>query len=106
MQPSPIKPILDKVLKDLDLKRKRERGKICEFWEECVGKKIAGHTFPYSLTEQGKLLVNVDSSPWVEELTRFHKKRIEKAINGFLGQEVVKDVFFRVGRTEQQVEKP
>ncbi len=97
MQPSPIKPILDKVLKNLDLKRKHEQGKICEFWEEGVGKKIAGHTSPYSLAEQGKLLVNVDSSPWVEELTRFHKEKIKREINKLLGQEAVKEIVFRVG---------
>lgn len=98
MQLSPIKPILDKVLKDLDLKRKQEQGKICESWEEGVGKKIAGHTSPHSLTGQGKLLVNVDSSPWVEELTRFHKEKIKKAVNKLLGQEAVKEIFFRVGK--------
>lgn len=94
-----IKPILDKVLKDLDLKRKQEQGKICEFWEESVGKKIAGHASPHSLTSQGKLLVNVDSSPWVEELTRCHKEKIKRAINNLVGQEVIKEIFFRVGKT-------
>ncbi len=98
MQPSPIKPILDKVLRDLDLKGKEERGKIYKFWEKGVGKKIAGHTVPHSLTKQGKLLVNVDSSPWVDELTRFHKEKIKKSINRVLGREVVKYIFFRVGK--------
>ncbi len=99
MQPSLIKPILDKVLKKLDLQRKQEQGKICEYWKESVGTKIAAHTFPRSLTSQGKLLINVDSSPWVEELTRFHKEKIKTAINNLLGQEVVKEVFFRIGKT-------
>ena len=93
-----IKPILDRVLKNLDLKRKQEHGKICEFWEESVGKKIAGHTSPHSLTSQGKLLVNVDSSPWVEELTRVHKEKIKREINKLLGQEAVKEIFFRIGK--------
>jgi len=73
MQPLPIQSILAKVLKNLDLKRKQEQGKIHEFWEEGVGSKIAKHTSPHSLTSQGRLLVNVDSSPWVEELTRYKK---------------------------------
>lgn len=98
MQPLPIKFIINQVVIGLNLQRKQEWGKIYEFWEECVGRKIAKHTFPYSLTERGKLLVNVDSSPWVEELTCFHKEKIKKAINGFLGQEAVKDIFFRVGK--------
>lgn len=93
-----INPILDKVLKDLDLKRKQEQGKIYEFWEESVGKKIAEHASPYSLTSQGRLLVNVDSSPWVEELTRFHKEKIKRVINKLVGQEVVKEIFFRIGK--------
>lgn len=98
MQPLPIKFILDKVLRDLNLKNRQEQGRICEFWGEVVGEKIAKHTFPYSLTEQGKLLVNVDSSPWVEELSRFHKEKIRKAANRILGRGVVKKVFFRVGK--------
>ncbi len=98
MQPAPIKLILDQVLKNLDLKGKQKQGKICESWEEGVGKKTASHTSPYSLTRQGKLLVNVDSSPWVEELTRFHKENMVKVINGLLGQEVVKEIFFRIGK--------
>ncbi len=99
MQPLPIQSILAKVLKDLDLKSKKEQGRICEFWEEGVGSKIAKHTFPHSLTSQGRLLVNVDSSPWVEELTRFHKEKIKKAMNELLGQEVIKEIFFRIGKT-------
>ena len=100
MQPSPIKPILDKILKSLDLK-KQGQGKIFEFWEDSVGKKIAGHTSPCFLTRQGKLLINVDSSSWVDELTRFHKEKIKKSINKFLGQEAVKDIFFRVGKIDK-----
>jgi predicted nucleic acid-binding Zn ribbon protein len=98
MQPLPLQSILDKVLTDLDLKGKQEKGKICEFWEAGVGSKIARHTSPHSLTSQGKLLINVDSSPWVEELTRFHKEKIKKAMNRLLGQEVIKDIFFRIGK--------
>ena len=98
MQPLPIQSILDKVLKDLDLKRIQAQGRVCEFWEESVGSKIAKHTSPYSLTSQGRLLVNVDSSPWVEELTRFHKEKIKKAVNKIMGQEVVKEIFFRIGK--------
>jgi len=98
MKPSPIKPVLEEVLRGLDLKRKQEEGEIFEFWKDNVGKKIARHTSPYSLTRQGKLLINVDSSSWIDELTRFHKEKIRKAINKFLGQETVKEIFFRVGR--------
>ena len=99
MEPSHIKPILDNVLKNLGLGKKREQGKILEFWEDSVGEKIAGHTSPQSLTSQGKLLVNVDSSPWVDQLTRFHKEEIKNALNKRLGQETIKEIFFRVGKT-------
>jgi len=99
MQPLPIQSILTNVLNNLDLKRKQEQGKIREFWEKGVGSKIARHTSPHSLTSQGKLLVNVDSSPWVEELTRFHKEKLKKAMNRLLGQELIKEIFFRIGKT-------
>jgi len=98
MQYVHIKSIMNKVLEDLDLAQKREYGKICEFWEERVGKKIAGHSCPHSLTSRGKLLVNVDSSPWVEELTLFHKEKIKTALNELLGGKVIKEVFFRIGK--------
>ena len=92
-----IKGVLDKVWKSLDIERKKEEGNIWQYWRDWIGEEVSKHTQPQFLTPQGKLVVNVDSSVWVDELTKFRKKKILTNLNRHLGQGLIKEIYFRVG---------
>ncbi|MCK4261854.1 DUF721 domain-containing protein [bacterium] len=91
-----IKTVLDKVLRNLDIERKKEEGEIWQNWREWIGEDVGRHTQPQSLN-YGKLVVNVDSSVWVEQLTKFRKEEILKELNRRLGKDLIKEIHFRVG---------
>lgn len=92
-----IKGVLNKVWKGLDIEKKKEEGKIWQYWRNWIGEEVSKHSKPQFLTPQGKLVVNVDSSVWVDQLTRFRKEKILKNLNRHLGKDLIKEIYFRVG---------
>ncbi len=92
-----IKGILDKVWKGLEIGRKEEEAGIWQYWRDWIGEEVSKHSQPQFLTPWGKLVVNVDSSVWVEELTKFRKKKILKKLNQHLRKDLIKEIYFRVG---------
>ncbi len=92
-----IEGVLNKVWKGLDIEKKKEEGKIWQYWRSWIGEEASKHTQPQFLTPQGKLVVNVDSSVWVDQLSRFGKEKILKNLNRYLGKDLIKEIYFRVG---------
>lgn len=91
-----IADVLKTVLKKLGLGQRVRVARIAQDWERIVGSKIARHCAPVSV--KGKILVvNVDSSVWLSELTRFFKDKMLEQIRGEPGGEGIKDVRFRIG---------
>ncbi len=69
--------------------------RIWELWGGAVGKTIAENTKPEAF--KGKeLLVYVNSSAWLHQL-QFLKKDIIKKVNGALGDDLVKEITFKIG---------
>lgn len=64
-------------------------------WDGFVGQEVAKHTAPAFL-KKGILFVNVDSSAWAYELSTHLKNILLGKINEGVGQEVVKDIHFKV----------
>ena len=83
--PVKIKSIVDGVMRKLS---GESMAPIRERWEYIMGKEIAMHSVPVSIKE-GKLLVAVDSSPWLQELTmkkkdimgKLHKDSLYKSVD-------------------------
>jgi predicted nucleic acid-binding Zn ribbon protein len=69
-----------------------------EAWAKVAGKRAAKHSCPASL-RRARLIINVDQSSWLYELT-IKKKEILRRLNGqFVGRRV-KDLQFRIGEVK------
>lgn len=91
-----IGDVLKTVLKRLGLGQKVRVARIAQDWERIVGSKIAKHCTPVSV--RGKILVvNVDSSVWLAELTQFFKDKMLDQIHSEAGGAGIKDIRFRIG---------
>jgi len=66
-------------------------------WAEAVGPGIAEHTRPITV-RKGTLVVNVDSSGWLTQLTMLQKDIVDR-INQQAGATPIKNVRFRLGET-------
>jgi predicted nucleic acid-binding Zn ribbon protein len=90
--------VLGNSLKRLDLSyRLREYG-VWPVWDEVVGKTIAVNAQPEKI-RNGTLFVKVTSSVWMQQL-QFMKEMIAEKLNHRLDRDVVKNIFFVVGRVD------
>jgi predicted nucleic acid-binding Zn ribbon protein len=95
----PIGDVLKTVLRRLGLGQRVRVARIVQDWERIVGSKIAKHCTPVSV--RGKILVvNVDSSVWLAELTQFFKDKMLEQIRNETGGTGIKDIRFRIGDIE------
>lgn len=69
---------------------------ISEVWPQVVGGKIARHTRPVMI-RKGKLLVNVDGSVWLYELTKRYKGRLLKKLQKKVGEKTLREIQFKIG---------
>ena len=101
MSRAPKKPLED-VLKDI-ISGISKKGGLTEedvdsAWERAVGEKAAKHSKPCTL-KGSRLIVSVDGSSWLYELT-VKKKEILKKINEVLKGNKIKEITFRIGDTK------
>lgn len=89
-----ISTILKRVIKKGHLSKMKEAS-IKMGWDGFVGKEVARHTAPAFL-KKGILFVQVDSSAWAYELSTHLKSIILKNINEGMGEDLVKDIHFKV----------
>src|SRR3970282_776785 len=89
---------LDKSLKRLDLSPRLEEYGVWPVWDEIVGAAIARNAQPEKI-RNGTLFVKVSSSTWMQEL-QYMKEMISEKLNQSLGKEVVKNIFFVIGKIE------
>lgn len=77
--------------------------KIKKLWQEAVGPAIAQKTEPTRLFGT-KLNVSVTSAAWMNELS-FHKADMLRKLKEGLGNGVVEDIIFKVGRVNPPKER-
>jgi predicted nucleic acid-binding Zn ribbon protein len=70
-------------------------------WNEIVGAAIARNAQPEKI-RNGTLFVKVSSATWMQEL-QYMKEMISQKLNQSLGRDVVKNIFFFVGKVETAV---
>jgi predicted nucleic acid-binding Zn ribbon protein len=94
-QPVPLGSVLEEAMRaskidvDLDVYR------LWEEWTHLVGPAIAQNASPEAI--KGKLLlVNVSSSPWMQQLQYLKSELMEK-LNTALGRNAVEDIRFKIG---------
>lgn len=95
--------VLKKSLKRLDLSPKLEEYGVWPVWDEIVGATIARNAQPEKI-RNGTLFVKVSSSTWMQEL-QYMKEMISEKLNQSLGKEVVKNIFFVIGKIETRAAK-
>jgi hypothetical protein len=96
--------ILDKSLKRLELSGRIEEHSIWPIWNDTVGPIVARNAQPEKI-RNGTLFVSVTSPTWMNEL-QYVKETISERLNQQLGREVVKNIFFVLGRQDKPSPQP
>jgi predicted nucleic acid-binding Zn ribbon protein len=90
--------VLGNSLKRLDLSSRLDEYGVWPIWDDVVGKMIAVNAQPEKI-RNGTLFVKVTSSVWMQQL-QFMKEMIAEKLNHRLKREIVKNIFFVVGRID------
>ncbi len=96
-KPESVGPILDRLLKNLEIDKKVDEGQALLIWAEAVGPKMAAKTLAESVY-RGRMTVLAQNPAWVQECT-FMRLQIKDKLNKILGREIIKEIVFRVGDT-------
>jgi len=86
-----VKKAVSQIIGDKRLSEEGVRGA----WTKAAGARAAKHSRPVSL-RRSRLVVNVDGSSWLYELTLKKREIMEKLGGRFLGRQL-KDIRFRIG---------
>ncbi len=88
-----IREILNETMDNLKIKKKVEQTLSLTIWSKVVGEEISHNARPY-LIKNGILFVSTTSPMWAHELS-FIKPELLRALNNYLGKEIVKDIRFQ-----------
>ena len=92
---NPLEGILKKIISGIGDKGALTEEDVKAAWDAVVGEKAAGHSKPRSL-KGSRLIVNVDGSGWLYELT-VQKKDILKKLEASLKSKKIKEITLRIG---------
>jgi hypothetical protein len=95
-QPKPLRSILEKTLKNLEIDVPLKRYSIWGAWKEIVGDSIARQTQPRAIRNR-ILFIDVSHSTWIQQL-QFLKPELLEKINDFLGEPLIQDIRFKLGK--------
>lgn len=84
------------MLRELGLEQRVKVGQFFSLWEEIVGEQIARHARPVEY-RRGVIVVSVDSSAWLAELSQYMKPELLEKLRRRSGSITIKDVKFRIG---------
>lgn len=91
----PLEGVLKNIISGISSKGGLTQEDVACAWEDAVGEKAAKHSSPRSL-KGSRLIVHVDGSSWLYELT-VRKKEILKKISGGLKSGKIKEITLRIG---------
>jgi len=91
-----IKEIMPSVLGKLGLDQRRSESEIVKVWNHLVDPLVAQHAQPVGLNK-GTLFVNVDSSPWLDEIVRYRRREILERLQNSFGKDLITRISFRLG---------
>jgi len=95
-RPAAVADLLSKLLRGTPAEKRLKEGRIWMVWEQAVGSRIASHASPAAFRD-GTLTLNVDSAPWLQQLTYLKRELIAK-VNAELGEELVKELYMKGGK--------
>jgi predicted nucleic acid-binding Zn ribbon protein len=88
--------ILDKVMQKLGLTKRYNEQKSLLLWKKVVGSRISSKTNPL-YAKNGRLVVEVENSAWMNELLFLKPKIIEK-LNREIDKLVIEDIIFLLNK--------
>jgi len=95
-KPQSFHSILEKTLKTLEIDVPIKTYSIMGAWKEIVGEPVAIHSQPYSIRNR-ILFVEVSHPTWMQQL-QFLKLTLLEKVNHFLGEPLIQDIRFRLGK--------
>lgn len=98
-RPTRLSAILEQTLARIGLDRRLDDYRVWQAWDEVVGRTISRNAQPVRL-DGSRLVVTVRSSTWLQELSLLQRELIAR-LNEWMEREVVRELFFVVGRVEQ-----
>jgi predicted nucleic acid-binding Zn ribbon protein len=97
-QPEQIARTVNKIMENINSTPKPIENRVLELWPGVAGERIGRHTRPIAI-KNGRLIIHVDGSSWLYELSQRHKKRLLKKLQKKLGAEKLVEIRFRIGET-------
>jgi len=94
-----LEGVLKDVIKKLSSKRPGEE-EIGEIWARAVGNAAARHSRPVAF-KKSVLVVAVDGSGWLYEMTTAKREILKKLESDLKGKKKVKEIRFRIGSIKQ-----
>ena len=103
-KPQPIYSILEKTLKALEIDVPLKSYSIWGAWKELVGDSVALQTQPRAIRNR-ILFIDVSHSTWMQQL-QFLKPTLLEKINNFLGEPLIQDIRFKLGKISPPIPNP
>src|SRR4030043_1562177 len=103
-KPQPIRSILEKTAKTLEIDVPLKTYSIVGAWNEIVGESVAEHSQPRSIRNQ-ILFIDVAHPTWMQQL-QFLKPTLLDQINAFLGGPLIQDIRFKLGKVSPALPAP
>jgi hypothetical protein len=100
-KPQPLRSILEKTVKALEIDVPLKTHSILGAWKEIVGESVAGHSQPHSIRNR-ILFIDVAHPTWMQQL-QFLKPTLLEKVNTFLGESLIQDIRFKLGKISQAV---
>lgn len=97
-RPTRLSSLLEQTLSRFGLDRRLDDYRVWQAWDEVVGRTISRNAQPVRL-DGTRLVVAVKSSAWLHELSLLQRELIAR-LNEWMRREVVRELFFVVGRVE------
>ncbi|MGH7821610.1 MAG: DUF721 domain-containing protein [Candidatus Binatia bacterium] len=92
--------MLSELVQRLEFRERLRDYAVWNVWDEVVGEILAARAEPVRI-EDGKLVVRVATSTWMQEL-QFLKDEIRTRLNERLGRTVVRDIYLVLGGTTRR----
>ncbi len=96
----PLDGLVKKVIKRIGPGGRFTEEEIASVWARAAGRKAAKHTRPVSL-RRSVLIVNVDGSGWLYELTTKKREIIKKLARRGIAGKKIKEIRLRIGEIER-----
>jgi hypothetical protein len=103
-KPKHIASIMDGTLRALEIDVPLKAYSIWGAWKEIVGESVALHAQPHSI-QNHILFIHVSHSTWIQQL-QFLKSTLLEKINTFLGEPLIQDIRFKLGKISPTLPGP